>query len=139
MEDARTTARFRLLFVEDDTVVCQAIGQMLAMEFPAAKIYTAENGQQGLDLFREYRPQIVITDINMPLMSGIEMAEQIKAVQPDTSFIVLTGYSEKSYLKSFSAIGFYAYIIKPVDLDRLFEVVERYHADRGHAPEENLS
>lgn len=133
MEEARAAARFKLLFVEDDVMVCKAIGKMLAVEFPSAEIYSAESGQQGLELFRKHRPEIVITDINMPLMNGIEMAEQIKAVAPDTSFIVLTGYSEKSYLESFNAIGFYAYIIKPVDMDRLFDLVDQCHAERSLA------
>jgi len=135
MEHTRATARFRLLFVEDDTIVCHAIGRMIAKEFPGARVYTAENGQRGLALFREHAPEIVITDINMPVMNGIEMAERIKELQPATSFIVLTGYSEKAYLEQFSAIGFYDYIIKPADLDRLFEVIERCHADSLHAQE----
>lgn len=133
MEHTRATACFKLLFVEDDAMVCHSLGRMLAKEFPGAQIYTADNGQRGLELFREHTPEIVLTDINMPEMNGIEMAEQIKELQPATSFIVLTGYSEKGYLERFKAIGFYDYIIKPADLDKLFEVIERCHADSLHA------
>jgi len=133
MKDTRTSACFKLLLVEDDIVVCQAIAKMLAVEFPAAEIYTAENGQQGLEQFRKHRPEIVITDINMPIMNGFEMAKQLKAIAPDTGFIVITGYSEKHYLDNFNTIGFYTYIIKPVDLDMLFDQVEKCHTDRRHA------
>jgi len=129
MEHTRASACFKLLFVEDDAVVCHAIGRMLAREFPGARVYTADNGQRGLELFREHAPEIVLTDINMPVMNGIEMAERIRELQPATSFIVLTGYSEKGYLDRFKAIGFYDYIIKPADLDRLFDTIERCHAD----------
>jgi len=115
MEHSRASARFKLLFVEDDAVVCHAIGRMLAREFSGAQVYTADNGQRGLELFREHAPEIVLTDINMPVMNGIEMAERIRELQPATSFIVLTGYSEKGYLDRFNAIGFYDYIIKPAD------------------------
>lgn len=129
MEHTRATACFKLLFVEDDAIVSHSLGRMLAREFPGAEVYTAENGQRGLELFREHAPEIVLTDINMPIMNGIEMAERIRELQPATSFIVLTGYSEKGYLDRFSAIGFYDYIIKPADLDRLFDTIERCHAD----------
>jgi YesN/AraC family two-component response regulator len=108
-----------------------AIGRMMAREFPGVTVYTAENGQIGLELFKEHKPEIVITDINMPVMDGIEMAGRIKAVKSDTRFIVLTGYSEKNYLEKFSAIGFYKYIIKPVDLDTLFAVIEKCHTDKA--------
>jgi YesN/AraC family two-component response regulator len=135
MEHTRALAHFKLLFVEDDAIVCLAIGRMLAKEFPGAEVYTADNGQRGLELFREYAPEIVITDINMPFMTGIEMAEQIKELQPATRFIVLTGYSEKGYLDRFRAIGFYDYIIKPADLDKLFEVIERCYTDSMHLRE----
>lgn len=137
MEHSRASARFKLLFVEDDAVVCHAIGRMLAREFSGAQVYTADNGQRGLELFREHAPEIVLTDINMPVMNGIEMAERIRELQPATSFIVLTGYSEKGYLDRFKAIGFYDYIIKPADLDRLFDTIERCHADTLHAQEQD--
>jgi YesN/AraC family two-component response regulator len=104
---------------------------MMAREFPGVTVYTAEDGQMGLELFKEHTPEIVISDINMPVMDGIEMAGNIKAIKPDTRFIVLTGYSEKDYLEKFSAIGFCDYIIKPVDLDKLFAAIEKCHADRA--------
>ena len=133
MKQTRASACFKLLLVEDDIVVCQAIAKMLAVEFPAAEIYTAENGQQGLELFRKHRPEIVITDINMPIMNGFEMAKQLKALLPDISFIVITGYSDKRYLNDFNSIGFYTYIIKPVDLDKLFNLVEQCYTEKIRA------
>lgn len=131
MTTARSSDSFSLLFVEDDPIVCLAIGRMLAREFPGATVYTAENGRIGLELFKEHTPEIVITDINMPVMDGIEMAGKIKEIKSDTRFIVLTGYSEKNYQEKFSAIGFYEYIIKPVDLDKLFAVIEKCRTDKA--------
>ena len=130
MTTARPSDSFSLLFVEDDPFVCLTIGRMITREFPGATVYTAENGQIGLELFKDHSPEIVITDINMPVMDGIEMAGKIKALKSDTSFIVLTGYSEKKYFEKFSEIGFYEYMIKPVDLDSLFAVIEKCHTDK---------
>jgi YesN/AraC family two-component response regulator len=121
-------ASFSLLFVEDDEVVCQAMGRMIAWQFPDTAVYTAENGRIGLELFEEHTPEIVITDINMPVMDGIQMAGQIKSIKADTKFIVLTGYSDKSYLDRFNEIGFSDYIVKPVDLGKLFAAIEKCRA-----------
>lgn len=131
MTTERSSDSFTVLFVEDDPIVCLAIGRMMAREFPGVTVYTAENGQIGLELFKEHSPEIVITDINMPVMDGIEMAGKIKAIKPDTRFIVLTGYSENKYFEKFSTIGFYEYIIKPVELDTLFDVIEKCHTEKA--------
>jgi YesN/AraC family two-component response regulator len=129
MVAAQSPASFSLLFVEDDDMVCLAIGRMIARQFPEADVYTAGNGRIGLELFKEHTPEIVITDINMPEMDGIEMAGKIKSIKTDTKFIVLTGYSDKIYLERFSEIGFFDYMVKPVDLGKLFAVIEKCRAE----------
>lgn len=126
---AQSLASFSLLFVEDDKMVCLAIGRMIARQFSNATVYTAENGRIGLELFKEHTPEIVITDINMPVMDGIEMASKIKSIKTGTKFIVLTGYSDKNCLERFSEIGFDDYIVKPVDLGKLFAAIEKCRAD----------
>ncbi len=55
---------------------------MIPLKFPDVELYTAENGKAGLDIFHEHAPDIVITDINMPVMDGIKMATEIKAAPP---------------------------------------------------------
>lgn len=129
MATARPLAPFSLLFVEDDAMICLAIGRMIARQFPDINVYTAENGQIGLELFIKHTPEIVITDINMPVMDGIEMAGKIKSIKTGTKFIVLTGYSDKDYLEKFSDIGFEDYIVKPLDLEKLFAVIEKCRAE----------
>jgi YesN/AraC family two-component response regulator len=125
MATAQSLASFSLLFVEDDHMVCLAIGRIIARRFPDATVYTAENGRIGLELFKEHTPEIVITDINMPVMDGIEMARKIKSIKTDTMFIVLTGYNDKNYLERFGEIGFNDYIVKPVDFGKLFAAIEK--------------
>ena len=128
MVTEQSIVSYSLLVVEDDTMVCLAIGRMIARQFPDATVYTAENGQIGLEIFKEHSPEIVITDINMPVMDGIEMAGKIKSIKADTKFIVLTGYSDKNYLERFSEIGFDDYIVKPVELRKLFAAIEKCRA-----------
>lgn len=123
-----TRSHLSLLFVEDDNLVCMSIGRILARQFPDATVHTAENGLIGLELFKVHTPQIVITDINMPVMDGIEMAGKIKSLHADTKIIVITGYSESSYLDRFNEIGFDDYLIKPVDFAKLFAAIEKCRA-----------
>ena len=93
--------RISLLIVEDDKVASSTfLPHVIARKFPAVTIYVAENGKMGLELFKEHAPDIVITDINMPEMDGIQMAGEIKSIKADTKFIVLTAYSNKDYLSN---------------------------------------
>lgn len=128
MAAAPSQDSFAVLFVEDDSLVCLAISRMIARQFPDATVYTAENGRMGLDLFMEHTPGIVVTDINLPIMDGIEMAREIKLIKIDTKFIVLTGYNDKKHIEKFSEIGFEEYIVKPVDFEKLFEAIETCRA-----------
>jgi YesN/AraC family two-component response regulator len=116
---------FSVLFVEDDAIVCLAVARMITRQFPGSTVYTAENGQIGLELFKEHTPEIIITDINMPVMDGLEMARTIKSLKADTKFIVITGFSDKNHLDSFNEIGCDDYIVKPVDFGKLFAAIEK--------------
>lgn len=123
--DARALPTMSLLVVEDDKEAQDIICRMLAKKFPAFPLRSADNGVMGLQLFLEHHPDIVVTDIHMPVMDGIEMAGKIRATGLDTCFIVLTGYSDKQYLDKFSKIGFCEYIVKPVDFAQLFAAIVR--------------
>jgi hypothetical protein len=114
-----------LLIVEDDKVICEMLALVIQRKYRDVTIYLAENGKIGVELFKEHRPEIVITDINMPVMDGIEMAAEIKAIQADARFIVMTAYSDKAYFEKFSEIGFFAYLLKPIMLPTLFAAIEK--------------
>ncbi|MCM2359766.1 MAG: response regulator [Geobacteraceae bacterium] len=118
-----------LLLAEDDKMASDVTGLIIASKFPDVTIYFAENGRIGVELFKEHMPDIVITDINMPEMDGIEMAGEIKAIKADTRFIVLTGYSDEDYYGKFSQIGFDHYILKPVVFKELFAALEKCIAE----------
>lgn len=113
-----------LLVVDDDKMARDVLSIMIAREFPNSSIYFAEDGRSGLELFKEHIPDIVITDISMPVMDGIQMAGEIKSMKDDTKFIVLTGYSETDYSSKISEFGIKEYILKPVVFKRLFAAIE---------------
>ncbi len=111
--------------MEDDALILQVQESILAAQYPGVVFYTAVNGRLGLELFKEHMPDVVISDINMPEMSGVHMCSSIRAIRPDTKFIVITGGSgrfdlHRSDEKEFI---FKHVIVKPVRFQELFAVV----------------
>jgi YesN/AraC family two-component response regulator len=123
-------AQLSLLLVEDDRTARDMVSRMVARNFPDSKIYTAENGKIGVELFREHTPDIVITDINMPEMDGIEMAREIRTINDKATYIVLTARNDKNTFEIFKEIGFCAYLLKPLNYNDLFEAIERCSAGK---------
>ena len=114
-----------LLLVEDEIEAREMLSRMLAMNYPGIKLYAGENGVAGLELFREFRPEIVMTDINMPVMNGIAMAREIKAIDPEAIVVAVTAHSDTSYLLSAVEIGIHHYVLKPLNYDELFRVIDK--------------
>ena len=86
-------SKISLLCVEDDSVSRDLIHRMISMKFPEIELHLAENGKIGLELFKEKMPQIVMTDIRMPVMDGVTMAGEIKELCPETRIIIVANPS----------------------------------------------
>ena len=100
------------LYVEDDDLIRSAFSEFLRRR--VGILYTAANGQEGLELFEQLRPDVVITDILMPVMDGLDMAEAIKKIDPFTPVIVTTAFNESDFFIRAIDIGIDKYVIKPV-------------------------
>lgn len=116
-----------ILVVEDEAITLLFLVTTLAKKYPLATIYQALNGRTGLELFQKHTPDIVSTDINMPELSGLQMADKIRAIKPDTKFIFLTGDTGKISSKVSDGTWFEnnLYIEKPVDFLQLFAAIEQ--------------
>lgn len=79
---------------------------------------------RGLKKFKKFKPDLVITDIAMPIMDGLDMAREIKEISDDVPIVVLSAYSEKERLLRSIDIGIDKYLIKPVDIEELFKVLD---------------
>ena len=124
-----------ILIVEDDNTARDIIVRMSAKEFPDCSIHSAENGELGVQRYRELSPDLVITDVRMPLLDGIAMARAIRSLDAQAKFIVVTAFSDHaSYLK-FQEIGVCAYLLKPLDFMELFAAIEKCAAqNRARRP-----
>jgi len=120
-----------ILLVEDEKVNLELLSAILTKKFPDVALHTAINGRKGLELFKAHTPGIVITDINMPEMGGAQMAEKIRAIKPETKFIVITGDSGKLALGDAAekGLGIDHFIAKPVRFPDLFAAIEQCRAE----------
>jgi YesN/AraC family two-component response regulator len=112
-----------VLYVEDEDDTRSAIGAQLARRVRTLLI--AENGRQGLDAFREYHPDIVVTDIMMPVMDGLTMARDIKSLDSTTQIIVTTAHNDTGYFLDAIDIGIDQYVLKPIDQEKLVAALKK--------------
>jgi YesN/AraC family two-component response regulator len=124
---ASTAKSLAMLLVEDEKPTLELLASVIARKYPQAALYTAADGKTALEIFKVHLPDIVITDINMPEMSGVQMAEQIRALKLDTRIIVLTGDTGKLALEASVGEGFWVdhYILKPIRFAALFEAIDQ--------------
>jgi diguanylate cyclase (GGDEF)-like protein len=119
-----------ILYVEDEQLLRDIIVKSLSGF--TKKQYVAVDGVQGLELFKQYKDEIdlVITDINMPRMNGLEMAKEIKSINQNIPIIVATAFSNTEYLLEAIDLGIDKYVLKPIDLNKLISMMTKsllYH------------
>jgi DNA-binding response OmpR family regulator len=110
-----------VLFVEDEKELRNALESAIGDEF--TKFVIARDGDDGLKKFKKYKPDIVITDILMPICDGLEMAKEIKKISKETPIVVLSAFSEKDRLLKAIDVGIDKYLIKPIDPDELMKTL----------------
>lgn len=111
-----------LLYVEDERVTREQVSRIL--QRIVTRIDVAENGRQGLELYQEKRPDIILSDIMMPVMNGLEMCRQIRKLDRDSQLIMLTAHSDTEYLLECISLGVNQYVQKPVDFGQLTSAIE---------------
>lgn len=120
-----------VMHVEDDTSVRESLMRFLKRRF--TRIYTAKDGAEGLEMYKANRPDIVITDIQMPVMDGIEMSKHILSINPDAVIVITTAFNEKPYIDKATEIGIFDYLKKPVIKDDLTATLRRCAEKLGKA------
>ena len=119
----------KLLLVDDDPAMLVALEfHFLRADF---EVRTAASAEEALGMLHEYRPHVVLTDVQMGGMSGLELLEAVNLHMPETDVIVITGYEDMRTTIGAIRSGAYDYLVKPVDLEQLELVVNRCLRDRA--------
>ncbi|MCS4469049.1 response regulator [Clostridium botulinum] len=84
----------------------------------------AENGQEGFELFKVYRPDIVITDLRMPIMNGIDMIKKIRDYDQECGIIINTEVDDIEYIIKSVDIGIDKYLVKPIEKEEIIEAIK---------------
>lgn len=116
---------YKVMLVDDEFFARTALRQSLSWESCGCEICAeAKNGMDGLEKARECQPDLIITDINMPVMNGLDMVAALQKELPHTIFALLTGYSEFEYARRGMELGIRYFITKPVDNEKMLETVK---------------
>lgn len=117
---------YRILIVEDEDIIRESIANV-AMNWGEnlAEIREARDGAEGLAVSREFKPHIIITDIKMPKMSGLEMIGEIQKFMSGTKFLILSGYDDFEFAQDAISLKVSAYLLKPFDDDDIVKKLKR--------------
>ncbi len=113
-----------VLFVDDNETIRQLYRRIL--EKHVNHLYIAKNGHHGLELYQKHKPDLVITDMVMPVMNGLEMVKEIKKIAPDAKFVVMSAYSEKDSFVESIHLGIDGYLMKPVEAKKLLSLIDEF-------------
>lgn len=112
-----------VLYVEDDVSARDAGVEFLKTFF--GNVEVAENGQEGLELFKSKKIDLVLTDINMPKMSGLEMIEHIRALDENVPVVILSAYNDTEYFLHTIKLGVDGYLLKPLDIKLFYNIISK--------------
>lgn len=114
--------KLTILIVEDENEIRKLMEEVMKSVF--FEVYSAKNGDEGIKKFKKFAPDLIVTDIAMPIMDGLDMAKMINEISPTTPIIALSAFSDKEKLLKAIEVGVDKYILKPVDMDELLLAIE---------------
>ena len=114
---------FTILYVEDEEDIRKNAVEYLRRI--AKEVLEAKNGKEALVVWKEHKPDIIITDINMPKLNGIDMARYIRAEDKETQIIIATAHSDTEYLMQAVELQLVKYLIKPITKDKLHQALSK--------------
>lgn len=112
-----------VLYVEDDDLIREELSYTL--ERKVLKLFVAKDGNEGFEIYKNEKPDLIISDIRMPICDGIEMTKKIKELDSSAKVIFLTAFNDANYLLEALKLNVNNYVFKPVNLKDLFTHVEK--------------
>lgn len=131
---------YKVMLADDENLILQGLENIIDWEELGLEIVNkASNGQEAIDKFNENPVDIVVTDINMPQVTGLELLKELKKISSDVKFIILSGYDDFSYAKKAIELGVENYILKPIDEEELEKTLKNTINKINQEKEENKS
>lgn len=116
---------YKVAIIDDEPLIVEGLSKTIEWEKWDCQVAgIAYNGREGMELIRRERPDIIISDINMPEMDGLKMIAGLKSEFPNMQLIILTGYREFEYARQAIELGVSRFLLKPSKMDELYEAIE---------------
>lgn len=135
----RMTGSNVILYVEDDEISRKSLGLIIKRKYPDFRLVLAVNGREGLEMYKLEKPALVITDIIMPVMDGMQMIKEIRAISPDVGIIVTSASCDFESFTNVVDLDSRYYLCKPININKLFEVVDELLAGQFMVRENDCS
>ena len=119
--------KIKVVIAEDQTMVLGALAALLEMEDDIEVVARARSGDEALKLIQQHRPAVFITDIEMPTMTGLEVAAELKRRGWPVKVIILTTFARAGYLRRAMDAGASGYLLKDMPAEQLADAVRRVH------------
>ena len=117
---------YQMMIIDDEPIVRSGLKELLSWEELGFEICAeGQDGKDGLQKVLEFQPDVVLVDLKMPGLSGIELIREAKKQGFEGTFIILTGYSDFEFAKTAVSLGVRAYLLKPIDEDELLDNIKR--------------
>jgi YesN/AraC family two-component response regulator len=111
----------RVLYVEDEGGTSHQLSLFLKTKVKI--LYLAFDGKSGLEAYKKYKPDVVLTDVRMPGMDGFELAGKIREIDSKVPIIIITAFDKEEYISKSADMGIYQYIMKPTDPHLLLDTI----------------
>jgi DNA-binding NarL/FixJ family response regulator len=124
----------RVLIVDDHSVVREGLASLIRRKADMTVVGEASNGREGVDLWREHRPDVTLLDLRMPELDGVGVIKEIRAVDEKARFVVLTTFDGDEDIFRAIQAGAKGYLLKDVPRDALMDCIRRVHAGETCVP-----
>ncbi len=137
IRDSKTAER-TILIVDDDAGMCETLADVL--EIKGYNVDTAQDGRMALQMLRQREYDLILIDIMMPGMNGIETLQQIKAIRPNVLTLIMTGHSQlEGFVSEALWSGVDGVLYKPFEIDDVIAIIERHEQEQANLPTIDLS
>ena len=117
------TDQLTLLYIEDDAEILENVSFLLSRY--VKEVYTAMDGEEALKVYEEKQPDIIVSDINIPKMNGLEVASKIRKTNKEIPIVISSAHDEDHQLKLAAEIGVSTYVKKPFTLHQLKDAIQK--------------
>lgn len=115
---------YKVIIVDDEKIIVEGLVETIPWESLNCKVIkTANDGVQGLEMVKTYKPDILFTDVKMPNKDGLSMIKEIKEISPNTQIIVMSGFRKFEYVQEALNLGVIKFIVKPASLEDIEDAI----------------